>query len=133
VEDCREVRLSARAGPDGVRVRVRPERDVPFAVRRVYYLYDVPGGAERGGHAHRDLQQLIVCAAGAFDLVLDDGRGRRTLRLDRPDTGVYIPQLLWRELLHFAPGTVCMVLASRPYDEADYIRDYGEFTACRRA
>ena len=101
--------------------------DIPFSIQRVYYLYDVPGGAERGGHAHKQLQQLIVSIMGAFDVVLDDGSNKRTVRLDRAYYGLYIPRRIWRELINFSSGSVCFVLASLPYDEEEYIRDYSTF------
>jgi hypothetical protein len=107
-------------------------REVPFAIERVYYLYDVPGGESRGGHAHRALQQLIVSVMGSFDIVLDDGASRKTVRLDRAYQGLYVPRLIWRELINFSSGGICMVLASQPYEEADYIRDYNEFLECKR-
>lgn len=100
---------------------------LPFEIRRVYYLYDVPGGSERGGHAHFALRQLIVPLAGAFDVVLDDGRRRKTVHLNRPWTGVLVGPMIWRELRNFSSGSVCLVLASEPYDEADYIRDFARF------
>lgn len=100
---------------------------VPFDVRRAYYLYDVPGGESRGGHAHRGLQQLIVAASGSFDVTLDDGNVKRTFTLNRPYQGLLVIPGIWRELNNFSSGSVCLVLASLEYDEADYIRDYGEF------
>jgi len=105
------------------------EAHVPFAIKRVYYLYDVPGGADRGGHAHRGLQQLIVAASGSFAVTLDDGSSRRTVALNRSYYGLYMPNLIWRELTDFCSGAVCLVFASLPYDEGDYIRDYDEFLA----
>jgi hypothetical protein len=100
---------------------------VPFDVARVYYLYDVPGGESRGGHAHKELQQLIVSVMGAFDVVLDDGNEQRRVRLDRAYYGLHIKQMIWRELENFSSGGICLVLASLPYDENDYIRDYNTF------
>lgn len=102
-------------------------RHVPFDVRRVYYLYDVPGGESRGGHAHKQLEQLIIAASGSFDIVLDDGTRKQTFSLNRPYVGLYVPRMIWRELENFASGSVCLVLASRPYEESDYYRDYGAF------
>jgi hypothetical protein len=93
----------------------------------VYYLYDVPGGESRGGHAHKELQVLIVSVMGAFDVVLDDGEDRKRVRLDRGYYGLYIPAMIWRELENFSSGGICLVLASMPYDESDYIRDYDTF------
>ncbi len=100
---------------------------VPFPIRRVYYLYDIPGGATRAGHAHKELQQLIVSAVGSFDVVLDDGREKMRINLRRPYFGIYVPRLIWRELENFSSGGICLVLASLPYDEADYIRSYQDF------
>ena len=100
---------------------------VPFPIRRAYYLYDVPGGAERGGHAHKALHQLIIALSGSFDVVLDDGREKRRFALNRPYHGLYVCPHIWRELDNFSTGAVCLVLASEFYDEGDYWRDYGEF------
>lgn len=105
---------------------------IPFAVKRLYYLYDVPGGESRGGHAHRDLQQLIVAASGSFDVVLDDGKVKRRFTLNRPYQGLFIVPGIWRELENFSSGSVCLVLASEKYDEADYIRDYKDFLEWKR-
>jgi len=96
-------------------------------VRRVYYLFDVPGGESRGGHAHRELQQLIVAAGGSFDVVIDDGKNRKIVNLNRPYFGLHIIPGIWRELVNFSSGAICLVLASATYDASDYIRDYEEF------
>jgi len=101
--------------------------DLPFDVRRVYYLFDVPGGESRGGHAHRELQQLIVAAGGSFDVVIDDGKNRKIVNLIRPYFGLHIIPGIWRELVNFSSGAICLVLASATYDASDYIRDYEEF------
>ena len=100
---------------------------VPFDVKRTYYLYDVPGGESRGGHAHRDLSQLIIAASGSFTVTLDDGEVKRTFLLNRPYQGLYIVPGIWRTLDDFSSGAVCLVLASDVYTEADYIRSYDEF------
>lgn len=105
---------------------------LPFDVRRVYYIYDVPGGESRGGHAHKDLYQLIVAAAGSFSVTLDDGEVKRTFLLNRPCQGLFVGPGIWRTLHDFSSGAVCMVLASHPYDEADYIRKYKDFLDFRR-
>lgn len=102
---------------------------VPFDVKRTYYLYDVPGGESRGGHAHKALSQLIVAASGSFSVTLDDGRVKRTFLLNRPYQGLYVVPGIWRTLDDFSSGAVCMVLASEGYSEEDYIRDYNEFLA----
>ena len=104
---------------------------LPFDVKRVYYLYDVPGGESRGAHAHRGLEQLIVAASGSFTVTLDDGKCKRTFFLNRPYQGLYVKPGLWRDLGEFSSGAVCMVLASEVYDAADYIRDYEEFVCFR--
>ena len=101
---------------------------VPFDVKRVYYLYDVPGGFSRGGHGHLELQQLIVALSGSFDIIVDDGKVKRTFHLSRPNVGLYMPSGLWRELDNFSSGSICFVLASIEYDEKDYFRDYKKFT-----
>lgn len=93
---------------------------VPFDIQRVYYLYDVPGGAERGGHAHKGLQQLIIAMSGSFDVLLDDGKVKKLVHLNRSYNGLYICPMIWRELVNFSSGSVCMVLASNRYDEDDY-------------
>lgn len=102
-------------------------RNVPFDIKRVYYLYDVPGGAERGGHGHKALHQLIIAMSGSFDVVLDDGVGKKRVHLNRSYYGLYVCPMIWRELDNFSSGSVCMVLASNLYDEEDYYRDYDSF------
>ena len=110
---------------------VEGRNGVPFDVKRVYYLYDVPGGAERGGHAHKDLQQLIVALSGSFQVVLDDGNNKKTVTLDRPYSGLYVPTMIWRELVSFSSGAVLFVLASNCYSESDYYRQYEEFVQAK--
>lgn len=100
---------------------------VPFDIKRVYYLYDVPGGAHRGGHGHRALHQLMIAMSGSFDVLLDDGRTKFKYHLNRSYYGLYIPPMMWREIDNFSSGSVCMVMASEHYDEGDYYRDYNEF------
>jgi hypothetical protein len=100
---------------------------VPFDVKRVYYLYDVPGGESRGSHAHKELNQLIIAASGSFRVTLDDGNVKRSFTLNRPYQGLYVKPGIWRELDDFSSGAVCLVLASEVYDKEDYIRDYQEF------
>lgn len=102
-------------------------RHVPFDIKRVYYLYDVPGGSERGGHAHKTLQQLIIAMAGSFDVVLNDGDRERRFHLNRSYYGLYVCPMMWRYIDNFSSGAVCMVLASTIYDESDYIRDFQQF------
>lgn len=100
---------------------------IPFDIKRTYWIYDVPGGEERGGHAHKELQQLIVAASGSFDVILDDGNIKRTISLNRPYYGLLIVPGIWRELNNFSSGTVCLVLVSEVYKQEDYIRSYDEF------
>ena len=101
--------------------------EITFDINRIYYLYDVPGGTSRGGHAHKELQQLIFAASGSFDIRLDDGRSKRSIHLNRPYIGLYMPAGLWRELDNFSSGSICLVLASQEYDAEDYIRKYSEY------
>jgi hypothetical protein len=107
--------------------------ELPFDIKRVYYLYDVPGGESRGGHAHKELQQIIIAASGSFDLIVNDGKIKRTFHLNRPYQGVLMPAGLWRELDSFSSGSICLVLASHVYDEADYIRDYNRYKKWKSA
>lgn len=102
-------------------------KHVPFDIERIYYLYDVPGGADRGSHAHKNLEQLIIAISGSFDVLLDDGKGRHHFQLNRPFQGLYIPPMTWRYLNNFSSGSVCLVLASLQFNESDYIRNYSEF------
>jgi hypothetical protein len=106
---------------------IEGESHIPFEIRRVFYLYDVPGGESRAGHALKDVEQVIIAMSGSFDVVLDDGLTRETITLNRSYFGVYVPSLVWRELENFSSGSVCLVLASHPYDPAAYHRDYDEF------
>lgn len=105
---------------------------IPFDIQRVYYLYDVPGGAERGGHAHKGLHQLIIAMSGSFDVVLDDGYEKKRIHLNRSYSGLYVCPMMWRELDNFSSGSVCMVLASSKYDEDDYYRNYVDFIEARK-
>ena len=128
VYDCSIIELdrhhSVRKGDISV---VENSVTVPFDTKRVYYLYDVPGGVSRGGHAHKELRQLIVAVSGSFTVVLDDGKVKRCFVLNRPYVGLYVVPGIWRELEDFSSGSVCLVLASEKYDAEDYLRDYDEF------
>jgi hypothetical protein len=106
---------------------IEENRHVPFEIKRVYYLYDVPGGEARGGHAHKQHQEFIIAASGSFDVVLDNGYGKKRYHLNRSYYGLYSPSMIWRELDNFSSGSVCLVLASEYFDEQDYVRDYGDF------
>lgn len=127
LNNCRVIELPRIQDPRGSLTFIEGDRHVPFNIMRVYYLYDVPGGAERGGHAHKALHQLIVALSGSFDVVLDDGYDRRRIHLNRSHSGLYICPMLWRELSNFSSGSVCMVLASSYFDESDYYRSYDDF------
>ena len=127
IKDCRIIELPKISDPRGNLTFIEGSQQVPFDIQRVYYLYDVPGGSERGGHAHRDLHQLIIAMSGSFDVVLDDGIEKKTFHLNRSYYGLYVSSMVWRELDNFSSGSVSMVLASNKYTEDDYIRDYQEF------
>jgi hypothetical protein len=125
--DCKLVDLPRVHDPRGNLTFIEGGRHVDFDIRRVYYLYDVPGGSERGGHAHKALRQLIIAMSGSFDVHLDDGVDKKVIHLNRSYVGLYVCPMIWRELDNFSSGSVCMVLASNLYDEDDYFRDYCEF------
>ncbi len=127
VNNCKVIELPKISDPRGNLTFIEANRHVPFDIRRVYYLYDVPGGSERGGHAHKALHQFIIAMSGSFDVVLDDGRQKKRVHLSRSYYGLYVCPMIWRELDNFSSGSVCMVLASNVYEESDYYRDYGEF------
>lgn len=127
VYDCTIIELSKHHAPQGNISVVENNKDVPFEVKRVYYLYDVPGGESRGAHAHKELSQLIVAASGSFSVILDDGEVKRTFILNRPYQGLYVVPGIWRTLDDFSSGSVCMVLASHGYDANDYIHNYNDF------
>jgi len=131
IGECRVILLPKIADPRGNLTFIEGDRHIPFAIRRVYYLYDVPGGAERGGHAHKALHQLIIAMSGSFDVVLDDGAERKRFHLNRSYAGLYVCPMIWRGLDNFSSGSVCMVLASNRYDEDDYYRDYAEYVSAR--
>lgn len=127
IETCRFIDMPIINDPRGNLSFIEGERHVPFDIKRVYYLYDVPGGAHRGGHAHRKLHQLVIAMSGSFDIVLDDGERTRRYHLNRSYYGLYIAPMMWREMDNFSSGSVCLVLASEYYDESDYFRDHTQF------
>lgn len=133
IEACRFIDMPIINDPRGNLTFVEGGRHIPFDIRRVYYLYDVPGGAHRGGHAHKNLHQLVIAMSGSFDVVLDDGERTRRYHLNRSYYGLYIAPMMWREMDNFSSGSVCLVLASDYYDEADYFRDHQQFLAAARA
>jgi len=127
VSECRIIELPKITDPRGNLTFIEQNRHVPFEIKRVYYLYDVPGGGERGGHAHRALHEFLIAMSGSFDVILDDGSERTRIQLNRSYYGLHIRPFIWRELENFSSGSVCMVLASDFYDESDYFRDYDQF------
>jgi len=129
IDDVRLIELPRVADPRGNLTFVEGKSHIPFEIRRVFYLYDVPGGESRAGHANRELGQLIVAASGSFEVVLDDGVAHQRYTLNRSYFGLYVPGMIWRELVNFSSGSVCLVLASDAYDEDDYYRVYEEFRA----
>lgn len=133
LSDCRMIDLPKILDHRGNLTFIEANQHIPFDIKRVYYLYDVPGGAKRGGHAHKQLQQFIIAAMGSFDVVLDDGFENKRFHLNRSYYGLYVPTMIWRELDNFSSGSVCLSLVSEYYDEDDYIREYDEFKEiCQR-
>lgn len=131
--DCRLIDFPVIGRPEGNLTFVEATRHVPFEIRRIYYLYDVPGGAMRGGHGHKALEQVFIAMSGSFDIELDDGVERKKYHLNRSYYGVYVAPMMWRELDNFSSGSVCLVLASDYFDENDYFRRYEDFLRAVRA
>lgn len=127
LDECRLIEVPRIIDPRGSLSVVEGGRQVPFQIERFYYLYDVPSGAERGGHAHKRLKQFIFALSGSFDISIDDGFERKKITLNRPYIGLYLCSGIWREISNFVAGTTCAVLASEVYQEEDYIRNYDEF------
>lgn len=127
IDLCKIIELPKINDPRGNLTFIEANRHIPFDIKRVYYLYDVPGGSERGGHAHKELHQFIIAMSGSFDVVLDDGEKKKRVHLNRSYNGLYVCPMIWRELDNFSSGSVCMVLASNKYDEDDYYRVYGDY------
>jgi dTDP-4-dehydrorhamnose 3,5-epimerase-like enzyme len=130
IEACKIIELPKFSDPRGNLTFIEGMRHIPFEIRRVYYTYDVPGGADRGGHAHKALHQLMIAMSGSFDVTLDDGRNKKKFHLSRSYQGLYICPMIWRHLDNFSSGSVSMVLASNIYEASDYFRDYDEFMMC---
>lgn len=129
LNECKLIELPKIADPRGNLSIIEGGQHIPFDIKRVYYLYDVPGGSDRGSHAHKRLHQFIVAMSGSFDVVLDDGKDKKRFQLNRSYYGLYVCPMMWRYLDNFSSGAVCMVLASSHFDETDYIRDHSEFLA----
>ena len=127
IDKCNIIKLPRINEPRGNLTFIESNRHIPFTIQRVYYLYDVPGGSERGGHAHKALHQFIIAMSGSFDIHLDDGFGKKTIHMNRSYNGLYVCPMIWREIDNFSSGAVCMVLASDYYKEEDYYRDYSNF------
>lgn len=127
LSDCRIIQLPRIEDHRGNLSFIEGDRHVPFDIKRVYYLYDVPGGAARAAHGHKALHQFMIAMSGSFDVTLDDGREKKVFQLNRSYYGIYIPPMMWRDLDNFSSGAVCMVLASDYYDESDYYRNYDDF------
>lgn len=132
VFDCYTLELHRYKERTGNLTAVENLTDVPFEINRIYYLYDVPGGESRGAHAHKNLQQLVVAASGAFDVSIHDGINKKTVSLNRPYIGLYLAPGMWREIYNFSSGAICLVLASTVYNENDYIRNYEDFLEYKR-
>lgn len=127
VYNCHVLELGKVHNRAGNITIVESDQNIPFQVKRIYYLYDIPGGESRGGHAHKELYQLIVAASGSFEVLLDDGQNKKIVRLNQPNYGLLVVPGIWRELFEFSSGAICMVLASQKYNESDYIREYTTF------
>jgi hypothetical protein len=127
IHNCTVVELTKIHNPAGNITIIQNGNNQPFNVKRIYYLYDVPGGAERGGHAHKALYQLIVAASGSFDVILDDSIYKKIIQLNRPNYGLLVVPGIWREIVNFSSGAICLVLASQKFEAEDYLREYNEF------
>ena len=127
INHCKLIKLPKCSDARGNLSFIEGGKHIPFDIKRVYYLYDVPGGSERGSHAHKNLYQFIIAMSGSFDVLLDDGKEKKRFHLNRPYSGLYVCPMMWRDLDNFSSGSVCMVLASTFYDADDYIRNYEEF------
>jgi len=133
LERCRLIELPVVGNPQGNLVFGEGDSHVPFPIARVFYVYGIPVGAARGGHAHFELEEAVFCLAGSLEIAVDDGVGRHTYRLDDPRVGLYVPPMVWHDIGAFSEGTVYMGLTSTEFDEGDYIRDYEEYKTAARA
>ncbi len=131
INDCQILDLPKIGSERGNLTFIEENNHVPFGIKRVYYLYDIPGGETRGGHAHREIDEFLVAVSGSFEVVVNDGSNERRFSLNQSYYGLHIPRMIWRELVNFSSGAVCLVLASAVYDEPDYIRQWVEFEAAK--
>ena len=129
VFDCDIVHFPKIHNRAGNITSIQNNIEIPFSVQRIYYLYDIPGGESRGAHGHKELEQLVIAASGSFDITIDDGKNKKTVQLSRPYMGLHIKPGIWRDITNFSSGSICLVLASHCYTEADYLRNYDEFLA----
>ena len=127
VYDCTIVDLPQVHSEAGNITAIENNKNIPFEVKRIYYLYDIPGGEDRGAHGHKELKQFIIAASGSFDVTIDDGQNKRTFSLNHPNRALHLVPGMWRELSNFSSGAICLVLASEKYDEKDYVREYSDF------
>ena len=132
VDQCELLDLPKVADPRGNLTFIEGGRHVPFDIKRVFFIYDVPTGESRGAHAHKQLHEFIICLSGSFDVELDDGESKRTVHLNRPWFGLHVPPMIWAAETNFDPGSVCLVLTSALYDESDYLHDYEAYLAARK-
>ena len=129
IDTCKIIQIPRISDRRGNLSFIEENKHIPFEIKRIYYLYDVPGDSVRAGHAHKNLHQFMIAISGSFDITLDDGVNKKTINLRRPYEGLYIPPMMWRDLDNFSSGSVCLVLASDYFDESDYYRNYNEFIA----
>lgn len=127
IKDCQIIELPKISDPRGNLTFLEGKNHIPFEIKRIFYLYDIPTGESRGAHAHKELHQFLICLSGSFDIHLDDGFSKKIVHLNRPWQGFYIPPMIWAAEVNFDPGSICLVMASAHYNELDYIRDYTQF------
>lgn len=127
IDDCKIIELPKITDIRGNLTFVEEKRHIPFVIKRIFYIYDIPTGEDRGAHAHKKLHQFLICLSGSFDVSIDDGFKTSLVHLNRPWKGLHIPPLIWASEINFDPGSICLVLVSDFYDESDYIRDYNQF------
>ncbi len=133
IDDCALLTLPRHSERSGSLTSLENSKDIPFDVKRIFYLYDIPGGENRGGHAHKECHQMLVAASGAFDVKVSDGKNEKIYRLDRPYYGLHVPPGVWAEELNFSSGSICLVLTSHEFDESDYWRSYGKYLEFKKA